>query len=48
MAKEKKQSTIVTGFDTGTEILQGPKLHKHLFDEVVRKFNPENLVNKII
>ena len=47
-AKDKKASTIITGFELGNRILQGKALYDELHKEVARKFNPKNLNEKII
>ena len=43
MAKEKKSSTIISGFEVNGAILTGSKLYKVLFEEVNKKFNPSGL-----
>ena len=48
MAKEKKSSTIITGFEQNGNVLTGNKLYNELFKEVNRKFNPLGLDYKII
>ena len=48
MAKEKKSSTLVTGFRKEGVVLTGKKLYDELFLEINRKFNPRNLDHKII
>ena len=49
MAKEKKASTLVKGFEmSNKEIIQGPRLYEELFKEVQRKFNPSGRKDKII
>jgi len=47
-AKDKKASTIITGFEKGKEVLQGKALYDELLKEVSKKFNPRNLKEKII
>ena len=42
VAKEKKQSKIVRGFQLENNMLQGSKLQEFLFNEVKNKFNPGN------
>ena len=48
MAKEKKNSTIVTGFRIDNKILTGKEMYDELFGEMNKKFNPGNLSHKII
>ena len=48
MAKERKTSTLVSGFRKQGIVLTGKKLYDELFLEINRKFNPRNLENKII
>ena len=48
MAKEKKSSTIITGFKKEGKILTGQDMYDELFREMNRKFNPSNLAEKII
>ena len=48
MAKEKKSSTIVSGFEMNGAIFTRSKLIKVLFEEVNKKFNPLGLNEKII
>ena len=48
MAKEKKSTCIVNSLQEGNKIIQGQELQKLLFQQVKRKFNPDNLTDKII
>ena len=48
MAKEKKSSTLVSGFKKDGEVLTGKLMYDELFLEINRKFNPNNLNYKII
>ena len=48
MARAKKGSTIVTGFERDGNILSGLALQNELFSEVNKKFNPMMLQHKII
>ena len=48
MAKEKKNSTLVTGFRLNGRILTGKEMYNELFREIQGKFNPNNLDHKII
>ena len=48
MAKAKKGSTIINGFELDGQILTSNALQRELFKNVNKKFNPMNLKHKII
>ena len=48
IAKEKRQSCLVTGFKRGNKVIAGPELNRYLFNHTRRKFNPGNRNYKII
>ena len=48
ITKEKRQTCIVKGFQIGNRILQGNELNSYLFEEVQRKFNPQNANESVI
>ena len=48
MAKEKKSSTIITGFKKDGKILTGQAMYDELFNEMNKKFNPTKRAEKVI